>query len=228
MPDSSVLGRSHSGPCPAMRPRPGLAARRLNARQIRRSLRAAPRLRHDTLMSVVLDESASVWGGNDVLGLRREVLLIAVEHLSGLGLMSRWHLQIGTFDYQSVFDLPVTKLDRRGLRRAQEVLLSASPGSSSILGPSLRRAEANAARFAGPRLLIVLSDFELFDSNPMASLRAMIHSSATEVLAISLNGEPPTVLVDSRVRTVRLLPTDTPADFANHIVDAAHACVSST
>ncbi len=53
------------------------------------------------------------------------------------------------------------KLDESELMQ-RRTCCRASPGGCSILGPSLRRAEANATEFNGRhRLLVVLSDFEL-------------------------------------------------------------------
>jgi len=228
VPEWQVGGPTITGSCPPACPTPRRVLRQLNRQAVRRRLKAAPKPAGDTLIYIVLDESWSVRGGNDVVGLRHEILLIALEHLSAEGRISRWHVQIATFDCPSVFDLPVTKLDRRGRKLAQQVLLSASPGGSSILGPSLRRAEAGIAQFPGNRLLLVLSDYELYDTDPQASLAGLVNSAATEVLAISLNNFPPAMLSGSRVRTARIAPGDDPASLANHVIDATHACVGAT
>jgi len=228
VPKWQVGGPTITGSCPPACPTPRRVLRQLNRQAVRRRLKPAPQPPDDTLIYIVLDESWSVRGGNDIVGLRREILLITLEHLSAEGRMSRWHVQIATFDCPSVFDLPVTKLDRRGLKLAQQVLLSASPGGSSILGPSLRRAEAGIGQFPGNRLLVVLSDYELYDTDPQSSLAGLVNSAATEALAISLNNFPPAMLSGSRVRTARIAPGDDPASLANHVIDAAHACVGAT
>jgi hypothetical protein len=225
--DCTVPGKWIDGHGTPIRAAPRLHRRQLNRSQIRRLLRASPKLRRDTLIDIIFDESWSVRGGNDVVGLRHELILIALEHLGGnFQRRGKWIARLSTFDMPSAFELPATSLTRRGLKVAEEVLLRGSPGGCSILGPSLRRAEESASRFTGlDRLLVVLSDFELFDQpSPQASLQKMIDSSATQVLAISLNNEPPDVLVDSRVRIARVAAGDSPADLANHVIDAAHVC----
>ena len=90
----------------------------------------------------------------------------------------------------------------------------------------MRKAESGLRSFGGPRLLVVLTDFELFDPDRSGILTELINSSATEVLAVSLQNEPPTILTDSRVRTAQVLPDDAPATLARRVVDAARACVA--
>jgi hypothetical protein len=197
----------------------------LNATEIRRTLPPAPRLSNDAHLTVDLDESASVRGGNDVIGRRHELLLIALAHMCTPRSAGQWHVCISTFDNGSPIDLPCTRLDKKGLEAAHRALLSTSSGGSSILGPSLRKTESNHNRLLGPRLLVVLSDFELFDPDPSGVLADLIDSSASEVLAISLQNEPPSILVGSRVRTAHVRPDDSPAVLARHVVEAARACV---
>ena len=226
VPDSKVLGQVTIGSGAPLRARPKQHARQLNRSALRRLLRSAPKLTHDALLDVIFDESWSVRGGNDTIGLRHEVILVTLEHLAaGLQAKGKWYVRISTFDHPSVFDLPITRLDRRGLAVVEDVLLRASPAGCSILGPSLNRAEQSATEFSGRyRLLVVLSDFELFDQSPMATLQELTRSSATCVLAVSLSNEPPAMLSNSHVLTARVLPSDAPTDLANHVLDAARAC----
>ncbi len=229
VPDTLVVDRELIGSSPPIVPLAKHRARQINRSAIRRQLHSAPKLAHDTVIDVIFDESWSVCGGNDVIGQRHELMLIALEHLGG-GVQGRgrWFARISAFDSPSVFDLSIIKLHRRGLLAAQDVLLRASPGGCSILGPSLRRAEESAAlRGARHRLLVVASDFELFDSDPTSTLKSLITSSATEVLAISLNNEPPSLLSGTRVRTARVLSSDAPGDLANHVIDAARTCAAT-
>jgi hypothetical protein len=57
--------------------------RQLNDREIRAQLTKAPQLITDLLIKVIFDESGSVTGGNDTVGNRHELTLIALEHLVG-------------------------------------------------------------------------------------------------------------------------------------------------
>jgi hypothetical protein len=224
-----VVGTSRfEGSCPPILTSLSSYRRRLNRRDIRRQLRAAPRLQRDTLIDLIFDESWSVRGGNDTVGLRHELVLLALEHL-GASRRSKLSARVATFDTPSVFEMPTTRLTWRGLKFAEQVLLRGSAGGSSILGPSIRRAEESAPHHQDlDRLLVVLSDFELFDPSPEASMQRVIDSSADQVLAISLNNEPPYMLAESRVRTARVLASDSPADLANHVIDAARACAEET
>jgi hypothetical protein len=191
---------------------------------IRRSLPPAPRLPADALFEVILDESASVRGGNDVVGLRHELLHIALTHLVTRKSPGTWHVQISTFDINSPLDLPRTRLDGIGLEIARRALCSPSAGSCSILGPSLQRAEMRLAQFVGPTLLVVLSDFELFDPDPDHSLANLAKASATETMAVSLNANPPAALIGSQVRTVRVCSGDQPSSLARAVIAAAQSC----
>jgi hypothetical protein len=129
-------------------------------------------------------------------------------------------LRVTTFDLNSPKELAVTRLDASGLRAAERALLSQSPGGSSNLGPALRSVEASG--FAGPRLLVVLSDLELFDRDVARVLRDLIDSAADAVLAVVFRASPPRVLDATRVQVARVDPhTSVPADIARHIVDAA-------
>ena len=198
----------------------------LDEATVRRLLPPAPRLSVDALIEIILDESASVRGDNDVVGLRHELLHIALTHLVTRKSTGRWHVQISTFDIASTLDLPRTRLDKVGLALARRALCSPSAGSCSILGASLQRAELRLAQFAGPTLLVVLSDFELFDPDPDDSLSNLTNTSATEAVAVSLNSNSPAALIGSEVRTVRVRSGDEPSSLARVIVEASQRCAT--
>lgn len=226
VPDLPILDVTSQGGSMPLVPKASQVAPVLDASKIRRTLSPPPRLDTDACMSVIFDPSASVSGGNDVIGLRFELVSIALAHLASRTSAHRWQVGISTFDEGSPNELALTRLDRKGLEAARRALLSSTSGGSSVLGPSLRSAEANLYRFPGPRLLVVLTDFELFDPNPHDVLVRLIDSSAQTVLAISLGNEPPDVLVRSRVRTARVIATDPPEILAQHVVEAARATAS--
>jgi hypothetical protein len=132
----------------------------------------------------------------------------------------RWSLRVTTFDLHSPKELATTRLDTPGLRAAERALLTQSPGGSSNLGPALRSVEA--AGFAGHRLLVVLSDLELYDPDVGQVFAELIDSTADEVLALVFRASPPPALIDTRVQVARVDPhTSVPADIARHIVEAA-------
>jgi hypothetical protein len=95
------------------------------------------------LIDVIFDESWSVRGGNDIVGLRHELILIALEHVCGvMQLKGKWYARISTFDMPSVFDMPTTRLTWRGPNLAQNVLL---PALHLVVAPS------SGHRYGGPR-----------------------------------------------------------------------------
>jgi hypothetical protein len=117
-------------------------------------------------------------------------------------------------------ELPVTRLDARGLKAAEGALLARAPGGSSQLGPALRSVESTP--FAGRRILVVLSDFELYDPNPAEVLAELIDSSADTVVAIVFRAPRPAAFIGTRVYVASIDPhTSVPADVAAPIVTAA-------
>jgi hypothetical protein len=108
-----------------------------------------------------------------------------------------------TFDPTSPMDLPVTRLDRRGLRVAEEKLLAGYPGGSSDLGPALRSSEQ--AGFDGRRLLVVMSDFEIFPEPPTQVIPQLVASNADDVLALVFRSPPPPALLHSGVRVAHIV-----------------------
>ena len=225
--DLSIRSLGLAGtPRPSPREVPPIAT--VDAAPIRRGLPPAPRLRADALMEAVLDQSASVEEINDVARRRHQILLIALAHLSARRSPGAWHVQISTFDATSPLDLPRTRLDRQGLDHARRALSTPSSGGCSILGPALQRANTRLAAFNGPSLLVVLSDFELFDPQPVVALAALANNQASEAVAISLNREPPTVLLNSRLTTVHVCSDDAPLVLARAIVDAARRCAAGS
>jgi hypothetical protein len=132
----------------------------------------------------------------------------------------RWYVRITTFDLRGPKELPATRLDRRGLRAVEQALLVPAPGGSSQLGPALRATEA--AVFAGRRLVVVLSDLELFDPHPLSVLHDLINTPADAVLALVFRAAPPTALAGTRVSVARIDPhTTKPAEIAQHILHLA-------
>jgi len=176
---------------------------------------------------MIFDSSWSVAGGNDVLGRRYELALIAIEHLAAVDGHGHWYVWLTAFDSPSVLDLPTLQLNQRGLNQVRDVLLRENPGGSSVLGPSLERAELAASQFSGSRrVLVCLTDFELYDSDPISVIQRLATFPATEVLALSLRNDPPSLLARSGVSCAQVLPTDDPAQLANYVIEAAHACTN--
>jgi hypothetical protein len=215
----AVPGARFSGAAPAFEPQVVVRDRHLDAGAIRRTLPVGAAPAEDTLVDAIFDESGSMLG-SDAARHRREAHLIGVDHLARSGRRPvRWHLRNTTFDCSGPVDQGTTKLDRNGLRSAERSLLAASPGGSSNLGPSLGAVEA--AGFPGRRLLVVYSDFQLFDPDPERVLADLVTSTADAVLAVVFRSTVPPRLRGTRVRVLEVSEGTTPADIARAVVDAA-------
>jgi hypothetical protein len=138
--------------------------------------------------------------------------------------MADLYVELLTFDGGTPIDLPITKVDRRGLELIRKALLGGSAGSSSKLGPAWIRSETSGLTFKGSALTVVASDFELLDPHPSAVIAAMRMSRSNEVLALALNHESPDLLVNSKVSWASVMPGDAPPQLAQHILDASSAC----
>jgi hypothetical protein len=216
-----VPGAPFAGQAPPFAPRIRILDRHLDRGAVVARLAPAPTPHRATLIDAVLDESGSMWSRNDAFLHRREALLVAIEHLSEAGRRSTlWHVRITTFDLASPLDMPPVHLDRRGLRSVERRLLTAGAGGSSILGPALAHVEGRP--FEGDRLLIVFSDFELYDPDPMQAIDTLVSSPADGLLAIVFRKSPPRAFAGSRVAVCPVDPQSaTPADIVCAVVEAA-------
>lgn len=228
VPDVAVGGaRFRSTPPVDMGPSSTVALDRvLNQKEIRDVLPDVIAPMTTIRLCFLCDLSGSMTGSHDVVGVRHEASLIAVEHIAARQhRRARWELEILSFDLNSPLDRATFTLDRRGLNTASEAFLSKPYGGSSNLGPSLDQTE----QFSGPQVIVVLSDFELFDVNVTAVLDRLINSTALEVLALVFTSQPPSKLLDTRVQVNHINPVSTsPADVARHIVEAANVAASAT
>jgi hypothetical protein len=198
----------------------------LNEEMLRRSLQPLPGLQQDAFFEIIFDESASVRGGNDVIGLRHDIVRVVLTHLARQRNKRSWFVHISTFDATSPLDLDRTRLDKQGLSVVTRALRRPTAGGSSMLAPSLQRSSSRLVAFAGPTILLVLSDFELYDIDPAGALAALVDAPATHVVAVSLNTTPPNLLVNSRVLTTSVSAESAPIDLARPIVDAAKRCLT--
>lgn len=222
------VGGAQLGPGSAIDFNPPQAAvqgRQLDPHRVRRQLPRAVAPTRPLRLDLLSDLSGSMTGGNDVVGLRHEASLIALEHLAaGQRRQARWEAEIRSFDLSSPLDTGPLVLDRKGLAAAERALLSKPYGGSSNLGPSLDAAEASSA----DRVLVVLSDFELFDPDVPAVLDRLIRASAREVLALVFTSQPPRQLLHTRVRVHSIATrTSRPEEIAVHIVEAANAAAGA-
>jgi hypothetical protein len=177
-------------------------------------------------IQAIFDLSGSMWGGNDALGLRFEVLLVAVQKLlSGFGRKGRrgpkLTVEVISFDLTSRIELAPTLIDRRSFATLEAALLSASLGGSSNLGPALAHGESTRT---SPCLRVIMTDFELFDPDPGAVLASAASSTVEHTVALSFRGRPPAALVGDRMSLHHIDPTHAERGVvAEHVIAGAEA-----
>jgi hypothetical protein len=222
---TSVSGWGFSGtPVTLTTPR-SWTRRTLDSASIHKVLSRVDKAPVEIDLEGIFDESGSVRGSNDTIGVRHEIFLIAAEHLARVS-GDKWCVEVSTFDMNSDMELPRTRLNRQGLRAAEASLLSEIPGSSSNLGPALRASEKSADPDR-PRLLCIATDMELFDPDPAAVADLITHNSATKTLLLVLSNTVPSHLVGRDFEAVQILPATPPTVMAEAIVRAAQSVVAT-
>jgi len=148
--------------------------------------------RQPRLVLPIFDDSGSVSlpGGGDPVGNRYQEAQLAFEALHewcscGKCLAGVLHFDSprGDVDPGKLRSFTFQQHLTRGLR------VPRFAAGSSVLGPSLTRAEEIAARFPKHEVrLVVLTDWQLFDTDNVLD---RLHSFPGTVLAIGLNADPP-------------------------------------
>jgi hypothetical protein len=154
-----------------------------------------------TLLIALFDDSGSVTspGGTDPLSGRYAEVARAFSAVARKG--SRRELgAIVHFDTPSHGEVEPTPITRSGLRRLRAGLRPPIDGAgTSELGPCLERAYQIAEAYPGHEAaLVVLSDFQLFDSDP-AKVLSRLASFPGQVHAVVLGSHLPAGVLDSRI-----------------------------
>ncbi len=172
---------------------------------------------------IVPDDSASITGpgGTDPVAARYTEMEVAVTKV---GKKCRCHRCLATvihFDTPTRADVPPTLIGTwqgrtklgRGLRVPWDAI------GSSILGPSLTRAEAIARQHPdhGARLTI-LTDWQLFDIDP-TEVVDRIHRFPGQVLCVGLNSPPPIALESDNTTLQAITYKDPPGALAQAVFD---------
>lgn len=201
------------------------ARRLLDPAVVRRDLPRVGAPPVDALIQLLFDLSGSMTSGNDAAGLRFESALIGLEHLMAAPSRRgrRWSVELRSFDLTSPLELAPIPLERRHAAELRSRLLDRPGNGTSLLRPALRAAEASGA--ASPaRVLVVLSDFELFDGADPDVLDELEASRADLVVAIVLSsrGVPDGLSGRDRLHVHHVHPSDAdPAAIAQHLVRTA-------
>jgi len=226
VPGRDIAGQPFTGTPVSFKPQAQQTRRVLSSAAIRQTLPDIDKTTIETDIEGIFDESGSVRGSNDTFSARHEIFLIATEHIARRS-GNKWHAKVSTFDMNSEMELPRTRLDRPGLKAVERSLLADIPGGSSNLGPALRSSEHSADR-SRPRLLVVATDWELFDPDPGAVAQLIISNSATRTLLLVLNNPAPQFLDGTAVEAIQIQPNTAPAVVAELIVRAAQDVVEAS
>ena len=171
--------------------------------------------RQPRLVLPVFDDSGSVSlpGGGDPVGNRYEEAQLAFEALQEwctcgkcLGGVLHFDTPRGDVDPGKLRSPTFQQHLTRGLR------VPRFAAGSSVLGPSLTRAEEIAASFPKHEVrLVVLTDWQLFDTDNVLD---RLRSFPGAVLAIGLNTEPPIATDDDNIVGLRVGHNDPPGAVA--------------
>lgn len=166
------------------------------------------------------DHSGSVvsGGGADPVGNRFREMRLAIETVAKRCKCGRELAAMLNFDSPNSGDVAPTPL-RGGMASLERGLtIPRDAGGCSLLGPSLARAQAMADQHPDHHVvLIVLSDFQLFDSN-VAEVLSDFANFPGQAHAVVLRASPPQVLLDDpRVIVTPMKPTDPPGALAKAI-----------
>lgn len=175
--------------------------------------------RRPVLIITNCDDSGSVSGGNDPLGHRYDELSYALEKVGRRCSCGQCMAAIIHFDVPSDADVPPTPITRKGMKKVAEGLRVPSRPASSNLGPALNEAYkiANTYRKTHDLVLVVATDFELFDSNVEQVLQSVVGFPG-DVHALVLNTEPREILIDSPNVTVSQVdPRTSTGDVAKSV-----------
>ncbi len=174
-----------------------------------------------TLLTLLSDNSGSMYGGNDPVGNRYTEAAYACQQVARRCRCGKCAVSILHFDTPTSCDVDPTPL-RTGMKPITAGLAVPSDGAGiSSLTPSLRAAGKIAADHADHhKVLIVFSDFELFDSN-LLGLYADLGAYPGQVHAVVMRSTPPAALtVHPDITVTQVGPADPQGAVARALFDS--------
>lgn len=177
-----------------------------------------------TLTVFDFDNSGSVSGvsGNDPIASRFVEARLAIEKVSRRCRCGHERAAVLHFDTPTSSDIAPIALKGGGTRRIEQGLRIPRDGAgTSVLGPSLHAAYGLAEQHPDHEsVLVVLSDFELFDNDVPGVLKEFVDFPGT-VHAVVLRATPPAVLLeDDRVTVTHIDYADPPGAVAKAVFEA--------
>ncbi len=173
-----------------------------------------------TLTITISDDSGSLYGpaGNDPLSNRYAEAMQAIRAVAKRCTCGDCQAAVIHFDTPTSGCVEPTPFTRAGLRQLQSGLaVPVDAAGTSLLGPSLGKAEALAA--ASPdhqSVLVILTDWQLFDDD-LPDLLTRLARFQGLVYAVALRNEPPHGLLDPAIHVVTVKATSPPGSLARAI-----------
>ncbi|WP_437770493.1 hypothetical protein [Arthrobacter sp. KNU40] len=173
-----------------------------------------------TLVIIITEESGSLGGpaGNDPISNRYNEARHAVTVLARHCRCGRCLAAVIHFDTPTSRCIDPTPLTRTGkLRILSGLAVPPDAAGSSYLGPGLAAAEAIAARHPDHEVvLIILTDWELFDTN-LPELLARLTTFKGSLFAVGLRNSPPESLAGPMITSLTIRPESPPGSLARAV-----------
>lgn len=174
-----------------------------------------------TIVVKLFDNSGSVATGNDVSARRYVEAQVAIDRVARCCKCGNELVAIYHFDTPTTGDVPPIPMGRKN-QKAIEQGLGIPPDGRGIseLGRSLDVAYDVVARYPDhDAILVVYSDFELFDHN-LADVLERFAAFPGTVHAVVLRSQPPQILLDDdRVQVTHVGYDATPGAVARAVFD---------
>jgi hypothetical protein len=163
-------------------------------------------------LRLLLDESGSVTSHADPIRYRHAVLTTALKTLARTCTCRHCTATLTTFDLAT--HLGPVPLNRRGTARLAATL-HRLPATSSNLHTALAHAERQPTPPAASRVVLVISDFELFDP---PGRRIYPRLAALHATPVFLGGPPPPELSNANLTALTITATSPPAALADALI----------
>lgn len=175
-----------------------------------------------TLNIYIPDDSGSLYGpaGNDPVSNRYEEIRRAIKAVGRHCACQECSAAIIHFDTPTSGCVEPTPLCGAGLRQlATGLAVPRDAAGTSLLGPSLAKAESLAAQHPGHQLVLtILTDWELFDDN-LPDVLSRLASFPGAVYAVVLRNPVPVGLLDPTIQTVTISHDSPPGGLARAAFD---------
>ncbi len=168
-----------------------------------------------TNLIVIFDESGSVFDNADPILYRHELMLNAVKAFAKSCTCKKCTISVATFNTEALF-YP-KELSKHNLCELDS-FINNLPYSNSQLSDSLSWAENQASLLTGTNILVVFSDFELFD-RPEDNVYERFANFNGKSLAAVLRVEPNNELLKKQIDYIQIDTTSKNTAIADAVIE---------